>query len=299
MLFTPLKNRLNPPNPVSVFVKDITTDVLKNQILGIVSKYYYPLRSDYIGNSRFYISAYSDRIVEAYSISVSLDPRTPDQRYTETATFDYLNEASDYEFFEFLDCMIYVMYSDFDIRFDPYFNEFISDINDSLKLNGIDYVIINGHLHYRTEEIIQTSAVNPCMLILQRHALFDADKFLLDAYQSFKQGDNNKSIVLAVKSLENVVHSILCLKDIDIDPKKFKLQDQISLLLEGTNSDFLSGKISHQYVEMEKIIFQVAMSSRNEVAHGSNRFYADDFLVEHTLNIVSSDILFLVRICLE
>ena len=49
---------------------------------------------------------------------------------------------------------------------------------------------------------------------------------------------------------------------------------------------------------MEKI-FQVAMSSRNEVTHGSKSFEADDSLVEHTINIVAADILFLMKTCLK
>ena len=68
--------------------------------------------------------------------------------------------------------------------------------------------------------------------------------------------------------------------------------------MKGSNSKFLSKKMSDQYIQMEKI-FQVAMSSRNEVTHGSKSFEADDSLVEHTINIVAADILFLMKTCLK
>lgn len=282
VIFVPLKDRLNPPEPITIFTRDKTTDVLKNQILGIVSKYYHPRR-----NSNFSISLYYKTIIESYSISKSLSPISPDSYYSESAVFDYLNDCTDYDFFEFLDCIIFTLYSDPNIRFMPDFKEFISDINCSLKNNGIDYVVIEGNLEYRTEEIIIDSAITPCMLSLQRHALVDADNYLLNAFKSYKKGDNNEAILFAVKSLENVVQRIIEIKKIDCGLNNKKLQDKIPLLLKGTNSEFLSNKMIDQYLQMDRI-FQVAMSSRNEVSHGSNRYQADEALVEHTINIVQA-----------
>ena len=275
----------------------MNSSVSRNQTvqLKIISKYYHP-RIDGCGN--FYISSHSHTIVETYFISTSSEPRNPNQGYAETAVFDCLKEYVDYTFFEFMDCMIYVLYSDHRIRFDSDFIEFIADLNDSMKSHGIDYVIVEDHLQLRTENVIMDSVIRPCMIIMQRHSLIDADKYLSEAFQSYKKGNNNEAITYAVKSLENVVQSILDIKKIDCESKATKLPDRIPLLLRNTNSEFLSKKMSDQYIQMEKI-FQVAMSSRNEAAHGSNIFEADDALVEHTVNIVSSDILFLVKISLE
>lgn len=246
----------------------------------------------------FSIDSYSHDILHTYATFKSLEPLDPDKEYNDNAVFYALKQFEDYEFFEFLDCMIYTLYSDVQIRFLPSFNEFINDLNESMKLHGVDYIIIEGHLEYRVEEAIFDSAIQPCLSILQRQGLCDADKFLLNSFQSFKNGNNNEAIEFAVKALENVVQHILDVKNIEYDPKDKKLQNRIPLIMGDTDSEFLSKKMSEQYIQMEKI-FQVAMSSRNEVTHGSKSFEASDPLVEHTINIVASDILFLVKLCLE
>ncbi|MBE6521061.1 MAG: hypothetical protein E7Z68_08175 [Thermoplasmata archaeon] len=295
MIFVSLRDRLNPPQPVNEFVRDRTTTGFKNQILNIIHRHYY---SQHYDSMAFSISSYSHEIVQTYATSKSLEPLGPNKVYNENAVYEILKKSEDYAFFEFLDCVIFTLYSDPHIRYLPSFNEFISDLNESMKLHGVDYVIIEGHLEYRIEETIFESAVKPCLSILQRQGLCDADKYLLDSFQSYKQGNNNEAIEFAVKSLENVVQYILDVNKIDYDPKDMKLQNRIPLIMKGSNSEFLSKKMSGQYIQMEKI-FQVAMSSRNEVTHGSKSFEADDSLVEHTINIVAADILFLMKTCLK
>lgn len=295
MIFVSLKDRLNPPRPVNKFVRDKTTPEFKNQVLNIIHNHYHTRSYDPMS---FSIDSYSHDILHTYVTFKSLEPLDPDKEYNDNAVFYALKQFEDYEFFEFLDCMIYTLYSDVQIRFLPSFNEFVTDLNESMKLHGMDYVIIEGHLHYRIEETIFESAVAPCLHILQQYKLYDADRYLLDSFQSFKKGNNNEAVEYAVKSLENVVQHILDVNKIEYDPKNMKLHYRIPLILQKTDSKLLSDKMSDQYIQIEKI-FQVAMSTRNEVVHGSKTFEAGDPLVEHTINIVASDILFLVKISLK
>ena len=98
-------------------------------------------------------------------------------------------------------------------------------------------------------------------------------------------------------ALENTIQNIVEHKKIKCDSNA-KLHEKITAIMNQTDCDFLADKIGNQYIQMDKI-FQVAMSSRNPVSHGSRPFVASLVLVEHTLNIVCSDILFLIRLTYE
>ena len=92
-----------------------------------------------------------------------------------------------HDFFELLDCVINTLYSDHNICYLPIFQEFVEDLNKSLLLHGIDYIIYEGQLVYRTEKTIFESAIDPCFYSLKRHKLLDADKYLHEAFNSFKK----------------------------------------------------------------------------------------------------------------
>ena len=295
MIYTRLKDRLNPPSNPSEFNRDVTTDDFKNQVLGIIHKYYDNEKSPI--DFSFDIADYSNDIMEKLIISNCCEPLDPGFSYSRDSLFLALKENSDYNFFEILDCMINTLYSDYRIRNYYEFREFIDDLNKSLLLHGIDYVICEGHLVYRTEKTIFESAIDPCFDSLKRHNLMDADNYLRNAFQSFKKDDNNQAIEYSVKALENTVQSIIEYKKIDCNSNA-KLHEKITAIMNQTDCDFLADKIGNQYFQMDKI-FQVAMSSRNPVSHGSRPFVASLVLVEHTLNIVCSDILFLIRLTYE
>ena len=91
MIFELLKDRLNPPEPITVFVRDKTTPKFKYQVLNIVREYYYPR----YGYDYFSISTHSDDIVHAYSVAKSIEPLKPGERYPDTTTFDWLNQLDD------------------------------------------------------------------------------------------------------------------------------------------------------------------------------------------------------------
>lgn len=295
MIYTSLKDRLNPPKLPELFVRDKTTPAFKNQILGLIHEMYGVDEGTYTDSSC--IGYYSDEIMTEWSITNCLEPLNPGKSYPFNALFSKLKELDGYDFFELLDCMIYILYSNPYLCNDPDYIEFFEDLERSLLLHGIDYTIIEGHLVYRTERTINEAAIQPCLAILQRNGLQDADGYLLQAFRLYKEGKYNGSIESAVKSLENVIQSIIEHEGIQCDPRA-KMHEKISLIVGNSPSSFLSVHFGEQYAQMDKI-FQTAMSSRNEITHGSKKYTADEALAEHTINIVCSDILFLVRISFE
>lgn len=295
MIYTRLKDRLNPPIYPDTFIRDRTTDEFKNQILSIIHEYYDIGRNPYDMN--FDIADYSDDVMTKMGISNCIEPLNPGYYYSKDSLFLSLKEKTDYDFFELLDCVINTLYSDHNVRYLPIFQEFVEDLNKSLLLHGIDYIIYEGQLVYRTEKTIFESAIDPCFYSLKRHKLLDADKYLREAFNSFKKSDYNLAIVQSVMALENTIQNIVEHKKIKCESNA-KLHEKITAIMNQTDCDFLADKIGNQYIQMDKI-FQVAMSSRNPVSHGSRPFVASLALVEHTLNIVCSDILFLIRITYE
>lgn len=285
-----LKDRLHPPEPVSLFVKDKTSDELKNQICSITIRFFKEIyRNNYPGFAH-HLDKALECANENWIVSRCIPYYISDRSYADL-TLKKLNELSDYDYYEFLDVVIFSL-SDSQINYHPSFADYLNDIDSSLRKHGVDYTIVNGHLCPRTEQLVFEKTISPCLYGLRDKKFINADEFLKQSFQAYRDSNNNAAIEYAAKALENVAKVICDAYNVKIDDPP-KLNSMIDKLIKKTNYN-ISINFKEKNAQMEKI-FQSAMSIRNMCAHGSKPFMADNGITEYMINLVCADILFLIR----
>ncbi len=290
MILDLLKDRLHPPKPVPIFVRDKTSDELKNQICSITIRFFKEIYSNNYSVFAYYLDKALECANENWIVSRCIPYYIADHSYADL-TLKKLNELSDYDYYEFLDFVI-ISLSDSQINHHPSFADYLNDIDSSLRKHGIDYTIVDGRLCPRTEQLIFENTISPCLYCLRDKRFIKADEFLKQSFQAYKDGDNNTAIEFAAKAIENVAKIICDAYDVKIDDPP-KLQAMINELIKKTNYS-ITVNFKEKNAQMEKI-FQCAMSIRNMCAHGSKPFMADNGITEYMINLVCADILFLTR----
>ncbi len=291
MILDLLKDRLHPPEPISFFIRDKTTNELKNQICSITIRFFRKIRDDRFSNYTHNLEIALESANENWIISRCIPYYIANDSYSKL-TLKKLNELSDYDFYEYLDFVISSLFNS-QIRHHPLFDVYLNDIDSSLRRHGIDYTIIDGHLCPRTEQLIFERTISPCLCSLKDKKFVKADEFLKLSFQAYKDGDNNSAIEFAAKALENVAKVICDAHDIKIDGDSPKLHTMVDELIKKTNYS-IAINFKEKNAQMDKI-FQCAMSIGNMCAHGSKPFKADSGITEYMMNLVCADILFLLR----
>ncbi len=291
MIHQLLSKRLHPQETPNNYVTEKTTPEFVHQMMTIIHESYGNRYNPMFGS-------YSHNVMMVY-VKANSDFHLPAGEQFEFETlYETLEESKDMDFFDLLDCMLYVINQEAShngrIRLE--YEGMIADMNESMRLHGIGYKIVDGALTVQTEETIYNEITAPCLNILRRHRLTEADDFIKDSFQAYKEGLFTESVNNAAKALENVCTSIAVMKKLDIDPEKTKMPDKLRAILK--EGDF--PKQMGEHLENLMKIIQTPMSVRNErAAHGNVVRDMDPAMARYVIDTVCVDILFLVRTCLE
>ena len=291
-----LKERLNPKKPVTVFSTGKTNQRFKNQILMIIHQYYdedNKTNTMKINGGNLQISEYSHEVMCEFC-KFRQDFHLPvDGQFDRDALYENLERLKNEDFFELLDCMMQVLYDGTRRRNDEFIDyvNLVDEMNDSMRMNGIGYQIINGTLNVQTEQKVCEEITKPCLMCLIDNDFFEADGFMDDAFEAYKAGSFEEAINNAYKALENVVYELCQRQQLEVSSKE-NIPKMLRILLKDVD---VPNQINEHCDALVKIM-ETAASIRNErAAHGREVREINSALVRFTIDTVCIDILFLVR----
>ncbi len=298
----PFRKKKDPYEPPNHYVIDRTTPEFINRMMCIIHGYYSYNPEDglvvRIGNNK-QICEYSHQIIMEYAKRNDDFCPKPNKFFGRDDLFLMLKDSKNEDFFELLDCMLWYLYpgndsNDCDFSQEKYYR-MTEEMNEAMIEHGIGYQIAEGTLTIQTEETVFEEITNPCLNCLVINDLFDADRFMMEAFEAYRHNLFEESVNNAAKAIENVVYNIAKRRGIDADVRK-KFSETVKKLLEDKD---LPNQISEHHDSLAKII-QTGMSVRNDrTAHGREIKEVNGALARYVIYTVCVDILFLVRIFLE
>lgn len=226
---------------------------------------------------------------------LSLDEKESNCAY---ALEDYIDTCDDYDFLDLLDYLVgYVFGSvEFTMSHTPeQVTDAIDELNARFKQHSLGYEFINGELIKKTNEIMHVNVVKPALGLLHDRVFEGAEQEYLKAYDCFKKCDNKNAILEATKSFESVMKTI-CKKNNYTYDEKDTARKLIRILEE--NSFFPSYLNSH-ISGIRTTLESGAPTLRNKMAghgQGDSVVEVSDEYVEYALNLVATNIVFLVKI---
>lgn len=211
---------------------------------------------------------------------------------------DYIDTCDDNDFLDLLDYLVgYVFKSGKFTRCHMFeqVTKAIDELNARFKQHSLGYEFINGELIKKTNEIMHVNVVKPALGLLHDRAFEGAEQEYLKAFDCFKKCDNKNAILEAAKSFESVMKTI-CKKNNYTYDEKDTASKLIRILEE--NSFFPSYLNSH-LSGIRTTLESGAPTLRNKIAghgQGDSVVEVSDEYVEYALNLVATNIVFLVKI---
>lgn len=177
-----------------------------------------------------------------------------------------------------------------------FYSQFEEDVNDVLKNNSIGYKLVDGMLVPFTEEVEAKELIVPAFRILKRHKLDKASEYLSRSFDYLEDGNYEEAITSAFKAFESVLESVLIKCGIPLN-KKDTTARKIDLL---TNDGLFPSYLESSVQALNNLLKAPNSVRNNESGHGSSE--ARDIktcLVQYEIDMVTSSILFLVRLHFE
>lgn len=148
-MYRTLQERINPA--INCLKYPETTKKLKNQVIEKLVSYLTSFDEGYEHVS----NDIAESIISEFFISTGYETRDPDKYYNVKKFRELLLELNNEDFLNFLDICIQVIHSDGKLRDYRGYEEFISDLNTIMEMNGADLKIKDGRCIRISEPTIQ------------------------------------------------------------------------------------------------------------------------------------------------
>ena len=207
---------------------------------------------------------------------------------------EYIDEVNPVDFCDIMDFVIYYVFS-FELTYiEDNVQESMEELNYRLKTHSLGYEVINKKLIVKTNTFAHAKMVKPVLVLLSNDKFRGAEEEYLRAFEFYKNNDNSSAILEAVKAFESVM-KIIC----DLNLYAYTKNDTASRLISILEkNEFFPKSLSHHLVSLKGLLESGAVTLRNKMsAHGqgSEGSIITDELVEYALNLVASNIIFLVK----
>jgi len=211
--------------------------------------------------------------------------------YADRAENEDFLDLLDFSFSAFIDCEEVR-----EVFGDEAVNDAIEELNYRLKQHSLGYEFIDGHLIEKTNEHIHKEIIKPTIHLLSEKEFEGANEEFFNAFECYKQGDNKGAIINAEKSLESTL-KVICTKmgyqfDKNTDTAK-KLIDTLK------TNNFFPNYLSNHLNTLCAILENGTPTVRNKTSgHGQGEQIQNvsNELAEYELNLVATNIVFLVKI---
>ena len=211
----------------------------------------------------------------------------------------YVDESSDEDFLDLMDYTYTVIISNKDTRTivgRAKIDDAIEELNYRFKQHSLGYEFINGNLIEKTNEQIHKAIIKPALHLLSNKSFQGAEEEYFQAFDFFKEGKNKEAILNAIKAFESVLKTI-CEKmkypyDKDKDGAK-------QLLQHLSENNFYPNYLESHLTGIRLTLESGAPALRNKKAghgQGSEVVSVSDEYVEYALNLVATNIVFLVKL---
>ena len=217
---------------------------------------------------------------------------------------NYIDEASDEDFLDFLDFVFSNFICDtklkkdtqayFRFETDP-FQSAVDELNLRFTQHGLGYECINGEIIPKTNAVIHQTVIKPALKLLTDERFRGAEEEYLAAFECLRRGDNKDAILNAEKAFESTIKVICNLLGFD-----YKDDDSAKRLVETLKKNGFFPSYLNTYIDrLCAMLEEGAPVIRNkESGHGQGaeiKATANEY-VEYVLNTVASDIVFMYRL---
>lgn len=211
----------------------------------------------------------------------------------------YIDESSDEDFLDLVDYTFTAIVSNekvVNIVGRGKINSAIEELNYRFKQHSLGYEFDNGRLTAKTNEQIHKEVIKPALRLLSNKSFQGAEEEYFQAFNFFKEGKNKEAILNAIKAFESVL-KIICEKmkypyDKDKDGAK-------QLLQHLSEHNFYPSYLESHLTGIRLTLESGAPTLRNKKAghgQGSEVVSVSDEYVEYALNLVATNIVFLVKL---
>lgn len=276
-----LSERMNPSPPPNVLIMDDVSDKLCNQVIFVIRAHL--SRCDCINLPRLYYSA-----IDNYDYYAGNDP---DRKCDEDTMYDMLRGMYSTDFLDFLDVICNTLLSD------PFFSgcfgeQFIHDINDVMISNSMGYIIAGDQLIPNTDIKEAEEIIIPAFHTLSSLGMNSSFEYLELSYEHYKNRNNPEAILSAFKALESTVEFLLKRLSVDHSAED-RIVKKIKLLIENLGIQTYLMEDFNKLIDLMKCPGEI----RNKLSgHGNaDIINVPDYFVKYEIDLVASNILFLVR----
>ncbi|QYA44795.1 hypothetical protein KYI13_00160 [Macrococcoides bohemicum] len=172
-------------------------------------------------------------------------------------------------------------------------SEFIDDVNNRFRENGVGYEYINGQFIKKDSEFLYKNAIKPALLLFNEVDFFGAEEEFLEAFTHYKDGKNKEAIIAANKAFESTLKSICENKGWEVKGKKVA-----SNLIKTVFENNLIPNYMQTHVNSLKTTLEGLPTIRNnESGHGQGlkKSYVSDYLTSYCLNLCAVNITMLIN----
>ena len=171
--------------------------------------------------------------------------------------------------------------------------EAISLVNDRFRENGIGYYFENGRFIKINDEIIHNEAIMPALQLLKDSAYEGANAEFMEAFEYFKQGHFESSMVEAAKALESTLKAICTKRQWEFDPNATakKLFDVV------LKKDLVPIYLQQQFSSLVSLLESAATPRNKTAGHGQGQTVRSvpEYFAQFALNMTASVIVLLTK----
>ena len=172
----------------------------------------------------------------------------------------------------------------------------IEELNYRFMQHSLGYEFIDGKLIVKTNEVIHQNIIKPTLYLLNNKKFRGAEQEYLQAFDFYKQGKNKDAILNAIKSFESVLKTICSEMNYTYDKDKDTAKQ---LLQHLTDNNFYPKYLESHLNGIRTTLESGAPTVRNKNAgHGQGQdiVVVSQNYAEYALNLVATNILFLVKV---
>lgn len=218
---------------------------------------------------------------------------------TREALEKYCDECSNEDFLDLLDfTFAYFMVGwrdDYVISLEI-FNNSIEELNYRFAQHSLGYEFINDKLIIKTNEHIHKEIIKPAIVLLNNTLFAGAQQEFFDAFDCYKKGKNKDAIANAGKAFESAMKTICADMEYNYNPTKDTARDLIKILEDNA---FYPTYLNSFMASIRTTLESGAPTVRNKTSghgQGTSIITLPNEYVEYTLNLVATNIVFLVKI---
>lgn len=279
-MLTPLSKRLQPE--ICELKYPETTEQFRNQITVLIVDFIECMCDDELAGY----------VIYTYYSNTGKGTMDPTRYYSTGALHKMLINLKDEDYIDFIDIFVQFCYQSKELCRKVEFNSLVEDINDVMRMNGIDLQIEDGKCKRISEPTIQQEIINPAFRELYRLGFVTAHEYLSKSFELFKQRDNQSAIVSANSALEATIDYIM--KENKLISEKDKIPNKITILVKN---DVLPPEYETIINSLTNILQTSSIIRNRNGGHGtSSDKKVDDLFVQYAIDSAASAILFLARL---